>query len=189
MMDNVRAFIEVAPGMKDRLRTAIEALVDVLDSLEPDIDVEDDEREPVADDEESLGHWDATPPANGFDADLELDTADDEPVLGSLGSYSTVRSQAEWARGPYDERGAPDECEEDNEHGTEEDAGEPTFDSTTCMNQEHAWASGGWMFRDEAEPSLGWTGNGRGHPETVMGGYADDLEEQHDREDDPAERC
>jgi hypothetical protein len=55
-------FIEVGPGMKDRLRDAIAALVHVLDSLEADTDLEDDERELDADEEQSLGNWDARPP-------------------------------------------------------------------------------------------------------------------------------
>jgi hypothetical protein len=182
-MTDVRSFVEVGPGIKDRLRTAIEALVDVLDSLEPDIDIEDDEREPEADGEESLAHWDATPPANGYDADLELDTADEEPVLGSLGSNgSTSMPQTEWARGPLDDRKAPDECEEENEHGGDpNDEGEPMLGSTTAINQNHAWTDSGWRSGDEAEPSLGWS-DSRGHPQTVMPGYDDDREEQHDRE-------
>jgi hypothetical protein len=185
-MTDVRSFVEVGPGIKDRLRTAIEALVDVLDSLEPDIELEDDEREPEADEEESLGHWDAAPPANGYDADRELDTADEEPVLGSLGSCgSTSMPQTEWARGPFDDRKAPDECEEEDEHGGDpNDTGEPMLGATTAMNQERAWNSGGQFASHptcEDEPSLGWS-DGRGHPQTVMPGYDDDREEQHDRE-------
>jgi hypothetical protein len=48
----VRTFIEVAPGIKARLRTAIEALVDVLDSLEPDGDIEDNGDDELTGDEE-----------------------------------------------------------------------------------------------------------------------------------------
>jgi hypothetical protein len=33
---------------------------------------------------------------------------------------------------------------------------------------------------DGGEPSLGWTGNGRGHPEIAMRGYDDDREDEHD---------
>lgn len=51
-MTDVRTFIEVAPGIKARLRTAIEALVDVLDSLEPDGDIEDNGDDELTGDEE-----------------------------------------------------------------------------------------------------------------------------------------
>jgi hypothetical protein len=102
-MTDVRTFLEIRPGMRDRLQQAIEALVDVLDSLEPDVDLED----------------------NGDD---EL-TGDEEPLLGA----------------------------------------------TSGFHQGHAW-NALTDEADEAEPSLGWTGIGHGHPETVMGGYADDRE-------------
>jgi hypothetical protein len=40
--DPSRTFIEVGAGMKDRLRHAVEALIDVLDSLDPDLEDDDD---------------------------------------------------------------------------------------------------------------------------------------------------
>lgn len=58
---------------------------------------------------------------------------------------------------------------------------EPMLGSTTAVHQGRAWSVGNDNC-GEPEPSLGWTGVGRGHPQTVMGGYADDREEQHDRE-------
>jgi hypothetical protein len=102
-MTDVRTFIEVAPGIKARLRTAIEALVDVLDSLEPDADIEE----------------------NGDD---EL-TGDEEPRLGA----------------------------------------------TTGLHQGHAW-NVPTDDADEAEPSLGWVGEGRGFHGMALPGYADDRE-------------
>jgi hypothetical protein len=108
-MGDVRSFIEIHPGIRDRLQQAIEALVDVLDSLEHDIDLED-----------------------GGDDEL---TGDEEPLLGA----------------------------------------------TTGMHQGHAWKVP-TDEADEAEPSLGWVGEGRGFYGMALPGYADDLEEQHDRE-------
>lgn len=40
-MSDVRTFLEIQPGLMDRLRNAIEALVDVLDSLEGEPDLEE----------------------------------------------------------------------------------------------------------------------------------------------------
>ena len=37
---------------------------------------------------------------------------------------------------------------------------------------------------DEAEPSLGWTGHGHGHPEMALRGYDDDREHDDEREED-----
>jgi hypothetical protein len=103
-MTNVRTFLEIRPGMRNRLQ-AIEALVDVLDSLEPDVDLED----------------------NG---DNEL-TADEEPRLGATnGLHQSHAGQV------------------------------PTDDA------------------DEAEPSLGSVGEGRGFHGTALPGYADDREER-----------
>jgi hypothetical protein len=103
-MTDVRSFIEIRPGMRDRLQQAIEALVDVLDSLEPDPDLED----------------------NGDD---EL-TGDEEPMPGA----------------------------------------------TTGFHQGHAWAVP-TDEADEAEPSLGWVGEGgRGFHGMALPGYADDRE-------------
>lgn len=198
-MTDVRTFLEIQPGMKDRLRLAIEALVDVLDSIEPDPDVENngDEHEPGEDEEPSLGAahapdqeraWRGTT-CNEIDLEFEGDgvaECDLEPSHGSLGSYSTVRSQTEWARGPYDERGTADEAEDENEHGGDiNDEDQPELGSTHAINQEIAWrATGFWAETHpigEGEPSLGWS-NGRGHPESVPFGGNDDREEQHDRE-------
>ena len=57
MADPSRTFIEIGPGMKDRIRHAVEALIDVPDSLDTDPDIEDsgDEHEPDEDEEPSLG--------------------------------------------------------------------------------------------------------------------------------------
>ena len=113
-MTEPRSFIEVGPGMRNRLQQAIEALVDVLDSLEADVDLED-----------------------GGDDEL---TGDEEPMLGA----------------------------------------------TTGMHQGYAWKVP-TDEADEAEPSLGWVGEGRGFHGMALPGYADDCEEQHDLEWDPAD--
>ena len=103
-MTDVRTFLEIQPGMRDRLRTAIEALVDVLDSLDSDPDLED-----------------------GGDDEL---SGDEEPRLGAA----------------------------------------------TGMHQGHAW-NVPTDESDEAEPSLGWVGIGRGCHGLELPGYADDREQ------------
>ena len=48
-----------------------------------------------------------------------------------------------------------------------------------------------WDSSDEAEPSLGWTGHGRGHPEMALRGYDDDRERTtgpRDEEDDDSDK-
>ena len=68
---------------------------------------------------------------------------------------------------------------------------EPTLGATTTMNQAHGWRSSPCDSCDEAEPSLGWTGHGRGHPQTVMRGYDDDREATtgpRDEEDDDSDK-
>jgi hypothetical protein len=159
--DFVRAFIEVGPGMKGKIERAVDALLDILDGLSGDSDVED----------------------NGDD---ELTGDEEEPTLGGLGSaYSLERPQTEWAGGRWDQpiTSENDDCEKEDEHGGDIlDEGEPMLGSTTCANQEHAWSPGNrWAGHDtcESEPSLGWTGIGRGHPETAMRGSDQDREEEH----------
>jgi|tagenome__1003787_1003787.scaffolds.fasta_scaffold19409049_1 hypothetical protein len=51
-MADVRSFIEVGPKVKDRLRHAVEALIDVLDSLDVDPDFEDGGDDELTGDEE-----------------------------------------------------------------------------------------------------------------------------------------
>ena len=102
-MTDVRTFLEIQPGMKARLRAAVTALIDVLDSLDADPDLEE----------------------NGDD---EL-TGDEEPLLGA----------------------------------------------TTGLHQGHAW-NVRTDDADEAEPSLGWVGEGRGFHGMALPGYADDRE-------------
>jgi hypothetical protein len=53
--DEVRAFLEVGPGLRGRLERALDALLDLLDGLDdPDLE-EGADLEPDADDEVSLG--------------------------------------------------------------------------------------------------------------------------------------
>ena len=76
-----------------------------------------------------------------------------------------------------------------------EDVGdeEPTLGATMAVNQAHAWRANldAWGSCDEAEPSLGWTGHGRGHPEMAPRGYDDDREATtgpRDEEDDDSDK-
>ena len=86
-----------------------------------------------------------------------------------------------------------DHPEEDDPAEDDGDAGEPSLGATEALNQCHAWRdTAGWIAEyGEAEPSLGWTGHGRGHPERALRGYDDDREENigaDDREHDEADR-
>ncbi|WP_292532276.1 hypothetical protein [Methylocystis sp.] len=55
-----------------------------------------------------------------------------------------------------------------------------------AVNQQHAWRANAdaWGSCDEAEPSLGWTGHGHGHPEMALRGYDNDREHDDEREED-----
>lgn len=79
----------------------------------------------------------------------------------------------------------------EDEHDEPGGDNEPTLGATTAINQECAWAAPrGWPVED-GEPSLGWIGNGRGHPEMALRGYDDDRESTtatHHAEGDDAER-
>lgn len=86
-----------------------------------------------------------------------------------------------------------DPPEEDDPAEDGGDAGESSLGATEALNQCHAWRdTAGWIAEyGEAEPSLGWTGHGRGHPERALRGYDDDREENigaDDREHDEADR-
>jgi hypothetical protein len=156
--DNVAAaplFIERRPGMREALADAVEAFLNLLDQIDADADLED-----------------ADAPED--DAPCE-DVGDDEPSLGAPGA-SSFPYQTHWAQGAADDR--EDESELLEPGGDEE----PTLGATTAMNQEHGWRSSPWDSSDEAEPSLGWTSHGSGHPEMALRGYADDREEESDFE-------
>ena len=84
-----------------------------------------------------------------------------------------------WAEGADDDR--EDESELLERGGDDE----PTLGATTAVNQQHAWAASRVTDAvDEDEPSLGWTGHGRGHPEMALRGYDDDREHDDEREED-----
>jgi hypothetical protein len=93
---------------------AIEALVALLDALDPDPDLE-----PNGDEEPSLG-WTGEGRGMGDGGDdRELDTANDEPSLGwqNTGSQARLRT-------------SPDDCEEQCEdEGAEHDGREPDYDN------------------------------------------------------------
>ncbi|MBG0800222.1 hypothetical protein IYW40_01655 [Methylocystis sp. H4A] len=143
-------FIEIRPGMRRALADAVEAFLNLLDQIDADADLED-----------------ADPPED--DAPCE-DVGDDEPSLGSVGSRDASLPQYLRSQGADDDR--EDESEMLEPGGDDE----PALGATTAMNQEHAWRCSAWDSSDEAEPSLGWTGHGRGHPEMALRGYDDDRE-------------
>ncbi len=78
-----------------------------------------------------------------------------------------------------------DDADREEDDAPEDDApcedvgdNEPTLGATMAVNQAHAWRANAdaWGSCDEAEPSLGWGGVGRGHPEMALRGYDDDRE-------------
>ncbi|MGZ9103543.1 MAG: hypothetical protein ACXW3Y_11750 [Rhodoplanes sp.] len=140
-------FIGFRPRMRKALADAVEAFVALLDQI--DADAEED-----------------NPPED--DAPCE-DVGDNEPSLGAPGA-SYFPPQTHWAEGTDDDR--EDESELLEPGGVDE----PALGATMAMNQEHAWRCSAWDSSDEAEPSLGWTGHGRGHPEMALRGYDDDRD-------------
>jgi hypothetical protein len=150
-------FIEVRPGMRKALADAVEAFLNLLDQIDADADLVED-----------------NPPED--DAPCE-DVGDNEPSLGAPGTFY-FPDQAHWADGSDDDR--EDESELLEPTGDDE----PTLGATTAMNQEHGWRASPSDSSDEAEPSLGWTGHGRGHPEMALRGYDDDREHDDEREED-----
>jgi len=147
-------FVEIRPGLRKRIAAAIEALIDVLDQIDGEHDDDLEDSEPLEEDD----------PAE--------DSGDAEPSLGSLGAHSEGFHQDAWACG------AQNDCEDEHDGREPPEDNEPTLGATVAVNQDHAWASpGGWlMSAAEAEPSLGWTGVGRGHPQAALPGYDDDRE-------------
>jgi hypothetical protein len=145
-------FLEFRPGIRKRIAAAVDALVALLDQIDGDADLEED-----------------NPPED--DAPTE-DVGDNEPSLGSVASRDASTPQYLWAQGADDDR------EREDEHDEEGGDEEPALGATAAMNQEHAWRAklNAWGSSDEAEPSLGWTGHGRGHPEMALRGYDDDRE-------------
>ena len=168
--DNASAaplFIELRPGMRKALADAVDAFLNLLDQIDADADLEED-----------------NPPED--DAPCE-DVGDDEPSLGGLGGTALggYFNQAGWAQGASDDR--------EDEHDGCEPGGdeEPTLGATTAMNQAHGWRASLWDSSDEAEPSLGWTGHGSGHPEMALRGYDDDRERTtgpRDEEEDDSDK-
>jgi hypothetical protein len=143
MTDSAALFIEIRPGMRKALADAVEAFLNLLDQIDADADLEADLEED-------------NPPED--DAPCE-DVGDDEPSLGGLGGTALggYFNHAGWAQGASDDR-------EDEHDGCEPGGGEePALGATMAMNQEHGWRSSPSGSSDEAEPSLGWTGHGRGH--------------------------
>ncbi len=151
--DAAPLFLEIRPGMRKALADAVEAFVALLDQLDADADLED-----------------ANSPED--DAPCE-DVGDDEPSLGSVGNRDASTPQTLWSHGAAD-----DDREVEDEHDEPGGDEEPALGATTAVNQQHAWRANldAWGSCDEAEPSLGWTGHGHGHPEMTLRGYDDDRE-------------
>ncbi len=79
--------------LRSNVELAVMRLIAFLDASDPYVMTEledDDDREPVGDEEPSLGSLDRAmdqtkwPRGNQWEVDCELDTSDDEPSLGSL---------------------------------------------------------------------------------------------------------
>jgi hypothetical protein len=100
-MTDVRTFLEIRPGMRDRLQQAIEALVDVLDSLEPDVDLEDNgDDELTGDEEPRLGSTASMHQGHAWK--VPTDEADEgEP---SLGARFNDHDQRAWANSDTTDR-------------------------------------------------------------------------------------
>jgi hypothetical protein len=133
-MADVRTFVEVAPGIKDRLRTAIEALVDVLDSLEPDADIEENgDDELTGDEEPRLGA--TTGLHQGHARKVPTDEADEaELSLGWVGEGQGFHGMAL--------PGYAEHYEEENEHGGDvNDVGEPSLGARINDHDQRGWAS------------------------------------------------
>ncbi len=176
-------FLEIRPGMRKALADAVEAFVALLDQIDGDADLEEEpDLEEGFDREQDLGAtgginqektWRSDASGTGtleFEGDNVAD-CDREPSLGSLCAHER-RNQIGWAGGALDDR---EEEDENDEAGGDD---EPILGATTAVNQDHAWReSRGWPGPDDGEPSLGWTGHGRGHPERALRGYDDDREE------------
>jgi hypothetical protein len=124
-------FLTIDKRDRQSIATTIERLINMLDDLEDDPDLE-----PSEDSEASLGWTDRGPSAvccnlPGFpefsrgpaNDDREMDTADNEPWLGSSDT-PWPSSQAAWGRGGSDDREGDDEREDTQ---TEDDAGGVLF--------------------------------------------------------------
>lgn len=151
--DPTPLFVEYRPGMRRRIAAAVDALVALLDQIDGDAEFEEDD--PL----------EASDPAE--------DDGDAEPSLGAPGTFS-LPDQRCWAQGAKDDR--EDESELLEPGGDDE----LSLGAATAVNQEHAWAASRGFPEDDGEPSLGWTGHGRGHPEIALRGYDDDREGEHD---------
>jgi hypothetical protein len=95
--------------LRQKASAETERLIAFLDASDSYVTTEledDDDRELVGDEEPSLGSpdrlWDQTKwgRCDGFDVDAELDTADAEPSLGSLGGID----QTLWSTGDRTDR-------------------------------------------------------------------------------------
>jgi hypothetical protein len=167
---------------RPELERVIEALITMLDDIDPDSDLEDNgDYETNGDDEPSLGSLDqqrqdrwaaGSNPANGYDIDLELDTADDEPSLGSTGCLGFDNQMNSWG-GPCS--GTTDDRERTG-YACETEDEEPSLGWGADVNQ--AGLTQGYIVDGtEREPSLGRT-----EMQSRFGRYGwlgcSDLEEQ-----------
>jgi hypothetical protein len=159
------------------IENLIEALISILDDIEPDPDLEDNgDAEEEPDREPSLGsldrvtqgRWSAGGSGIGGDHDLELDTADDEPSLGSTCCLGNKSQEFSW--------GGDGATTDEREMDQADD--EPTFGWSADVDQ-RSLTQGMSCHGTENEPSLGWT-----EMEARSGKYGwlstSDREDEHD---------
>jgi hypothetical protein len=147
-----------APDARLLLETAVECLIGSLDLIDPDPDLEDN-----SDAEPSLG--------GGTGDDRELDTADDEPSLGSTDCLGHDSQEFTWGK-----NGATTDDREKTGYTTESDDEEPTLGWSANMDQGRLYSP---AHDGDNEPSLGWT-----DMEARYGRYNEwagsDREDEHD---------
>jgi hypothetical protein len=156
--------LEALARLRREARDEILKLIQFLDQSDPYAMTEleeDDDREPLGDEEPSLGSFDqVTNQEKSYltdycEVDAELDTADDEPSLGSAAEHERD-NQERWAEGNRDDR-----------EGDEHDGREPEDE-------------GGEAVHENDEPSLGWTDEEAARGRTYAGSMGPnrvDLEE------------
>jgi hypothetical protein len=158
--------LEALARMRREARYEITRLIQFLHQSDPYVMTEleeEEDREPVGDEEPSLGSFDQVTNQEksyltGYcEVDAELDTADDEPSLASTAAHERD-NQERWTEGNVDDREG-DGCADDRE-GDE---------------LEH----GGEAVHENDEPSLGWTGEEAARGMTYAGtmGRSADCEE------------
>ena len=165
------------PPSRALLEQAVERLIALIDQLDTDPDLEDNgdaeedpDREPSLGslDRVTQGRWSAGGSGIGGDHDLELDTADDEPSLGSTCCLGNKSQEFSW--------GGDGAVTDEREMDQADD--EPALGWSAAVDQ-RSLTQGMSCHGHENEPSLGWT-----DMEARSGKYGwlstSDREEEHD---------